>query len=701
MADIKQYTDQIKNAVYGEEVRDSIVGALNKVNDDNNSYQDIKNQITADKEHIDEQVETFGDMVSEAQATKTALDNAISSANTAKSQLTSATTTANTAKSNLTSATTTANTAKTNLETATTNANKAKSDAETAKTNLETATSNANTARSNLNTAIGNAETALSNLNTAISQAATSKGNLESTISDANTAKSQLQAVIDNAGTAKSELSTVISNATEINTTLSATVQTATELNASLISQNGQAVSNIAQLDSRLEDADEILTGVEDIKAYLGYTDEDIAGICVDYKNRTFKRLAGAYDKNAGDDFDTFPMFGGRRRCNVADDGTIVAYYGDDDYAEDGSMGQVMVYQPKFYYKVVPLEYDKNTASGIGYHLRKANYYVSSKPKTGFKLHPAFYDANGNAVDYILLSAYEGSMWDASAESYVNDSVDTSIAYAAGDLLCSVAGKKPISGLRAGMGTKANYEAMANNRGAGWHLNTIKAESANQLLMIVELGTMNTQTGIGQGVVSITDNSAYNCSSLTGSTSELGNSTGQASETINEIAGSETPYTAAGKVSVTYRGVENPWGNIWKHTNGINIWGDGTMCGGQPYVANDFTFNESKRDGNYEAAGFTIPNASGYINAMGWGGDENSDFDWLLMPSEIGGTSALPVGDYCYLTANLNGYKIALLGGRWYSGAYAGGFDWSCDSGVGYRVRNVGGRLLYVPTAEV
>ena len=65
MADIKQYTDQIKNAVYGEEVRDSIIGALEKVNDDNNSYQDIKDQITSDKEAIDRQVENFGDMVAD------------------------------------------------------------------------------------------------------------------------------------------------------------------------------------------------------------------------------------------------------------------------------------------------------------------------------------------------------------------------------------------------------------------------------------------------------------------------------------------------------------------------------------------------------------------------------------------------------------------------------------------------------------
>jgi hypothetical protein len=32
-------------------------------------------------------------------------------------------------------------------------------------------------------------------------------------------------------------------------------------------------------------------------------------------------------------------MYGGRMRCNVADDGTINAFYGDPTYADDGSNG--------------------------------------------------------------------------------------------------------------------------------------------------------------------------------------------------------------------------------------------------------------------------------------------------------------------------------------------------------------------------
>lgn len=698
MANIQPYINAIQNAVYGEEVRGSICNALTVVNDDNNSYAQIKQDILDAKAELEEEMDDFSDVLAEAKTVKTSLESDIASATSLESALESAISTGNTTKNNLVTATTNAETKKGEVNTAISNANTAISNANTAKTELNTTIDNATTAKTQLNTAISSAATAKTNLETAISTAGTSKSNLENAIASANSAKSDLQAVITSAGTAQSSLSSVLSQATAALSDLQSAITTSQGLKTDLINENATALSHIDQLDKRLENADEILTGVEDIKAYLGYVDEDIVGVQVDYQNKTFKRLAGAYGKNAGSDFDVFEMFGGRKRCNVANDGTINAYYGDDGYIEDGSNGQVMVYQPAFYYKVVPLKVDRNT-TGIGYHIRKANYYVSTRPKYGFKLHPAFYDGNGNEVDYILLSAYEGSMWDASEEKYINDSVDTSIAYAAGDLLCSVAGKKPISGLRNGMGTKANYEAMSNNRGAGWHLETIKATSANQLLMIIELGMMNTQTGIGQGVVSITDNSSYNCSSLTGSTGSLGNGTGSAASTVNEKGGVETTETASEEVSVTYRGMENPWGNIWKHIQGVNIWGDGTMAGGQPFVCDDLSsFNESSHSGHYEGAGFCLANADGYINAMGYG---NPDFDWLLMPSEIGGTSSLPVGDYLYRTTDLNGYRVALLGGVWVYGGGAGGFCWACDSGVGYRARFIGGRLLYVPTATV
>lgn len=691
MADIKQYTDQIAQAVYGEEVRSSIINALNKVNDDNNSYQDIKNEIVQAKDDVDEQVANFDAKVASAQSVTTALENATATANTAKSQLTSATSTANTAKTNLTNATSTANTAKSNLETATSNANTAKTNAETAKTNLDASIATANTAKSNLETAIGNANTAKSNLDTSTKTGQTAKTNLETAISNATTAKSQLETVISNADSIKSDLSSVIVSANTAKSNLDSSVATANGVYQSLQNENASASSNLEELRSENFNSQEILAGVADLRAYLGLTDDDILGLQVDYKNKTFTRIAGAVNLTAGADFDKFKMYGGRKRCNVSDDGTITAYYGDDNYAEDGSNGQVMVYQPKFYYLVCPVVYDP-IDTGIGYHLRKANYYVSEKARAGFRLHPAFYDANGNELDYILIGAYEGSIYDTSESAYLL--LDEQVMTVGEDKFCSIAGVKPASGLTQNL-TRPNIETMAQNRGSNWHLENSKIASMEQLLCMIEMGTMNFQTAIGQGVVSISDNSSYNCASLTGSTASLGNGTGRATETINEKGGVQTTETADGKTSVSYRGVENDWGNIWKFIIDPNIWGNGAMGGGEPFYCDDFNFAENKKTDNYKGAGFTVTNAGGYISAMGY----STACDWLFMASECLGNSSLPVGDYHWVTQNLNGYRIALLGGRWYYGGSAGGFCWSLADSVGNRYRSIGGRLVYVPTA--
>lgn len=691
MAAIKQYTDQIAQAVYGEEVRSSIINALNKVNDDNNSYQDIKNEIVQAKDDVDEQVANFDAKVASAQSATTALENATATANTAKSQLTSATSTANTAKTNLTNATNTANTAKSNLETATNNANTAKTNAETAKSNLDASITSANTAKSNLETAISNANTAKSNLDTSTKTGQTAKTNLETAINNATTAKSQLETVISNADTIKSDLSSVIVSANTAKSNLDSSVATANGVYQSLQNENASASSNLEELRSENFNSQEILAGVADLRAYLGLTDDDILGLQVDYKNKTFTRIAGAVNLTAGADFDKFKMYGGRKRCNVSDDGTITAYYGDDNYAEDGSNGQVMVYQPKFYYLVCPVVYDP-IDTGIGYHLRKANYYVSEKARAGFRLHPAFYDANGNELDYILIGAYEGSIYDTSASAYLL--LDEQVMTVGEDKFCSIAGVKPASGLTQNL-TRPNIETMAQNRGANWHLENSKIASMEQLLCMIEMGTMNFQTAIGQGVVSISDNSSYNCASLTGSTASLGNGTGRATETINEKGGVQTTETADGKTSVSYRGVENDWGNIWKFIIDPNIWGNGAMGGGEPFYCDDFNFAENKKTDNYKGAGFTVTNAGGYISAMGY----STACDWLFMASECLGNSSVPVGDYHWVTQNLNGYRIAPLGGRWNGGSYAGGFYWSLNNGVGGRRRYVGGRLVYVPTA--
>ena len=696
MANIQPYIDQILNAVYGEEVRSSIVNALEKVNDDNNSYADLKKEVIAAKDVVDKDVDAVQQKLNAASTALTNLQNATSAANTAKTNLQDATSTANTAKANLTSATSTANTAKSNVEAATNAAKTAISNANTAKANLEKVITSATTTQSNLQGVIDNANQIKGQLDSSNATAVTSKKNLDSAISDASVAKSQLQEVINSASSVKTSLSNVISTANTAKSNLDASVATANNVLQSLSAENASAASNIDELKSENFNSQEILSGVADIRAYFGITADDIVGIQVDYKNKTFKRLAGAANLTKGSDFDKFTMFGGRKRCNVADDGSIVAWYGDADYKEDGSMGQVMVYQPKFYYLVCPVEYDP-IDTGIGYHLRKANYYVSEKPRAGFRLHPAFYDASGNEIDYFLTSAYEGSIYDASASAYLLN--DEQVMNTGEDKFSSIAGARPASGSSQNL-TRPNIEAMAQNRGTNWHGDLIKQVSAEQMLMIIEMGMMNLQTAIAQGVVSLPwttgSDTTSSYAAATGSTASLGNGTGRAEKTTTYEGGVAKEYTVDGKTSVCWRGKENFWGNIWKFVYGINIWGNGKMGGGQPYICSDFSFAESKNSGNYEPAGFTVTNANGYISAMGY----STACDWLFIASECLGNSSLPVGDYTYIIVNLNGYRIARLGGRWDVGGDAGGFYWGLTYGVGHRARNLGGRLVYIPTRD-
>ena len=696
MANIQPYIDQILNAVYGEEVRSSIVNALEKVNDDNNSYADLKKEVIAAKDAVDKDVDAVQQKLNAASTALTNLQNATSAANTAKTNLQDATNTANTAESNLTNATSTANTAKSNVEAATNAAKTAISNANAAKTNLEKVITSATTTQSNLQGVIDNANQIKGQLDSSNATAVTSKKNLDSAISDASVAKSQLQEVINSASSVKTSLSNVISTANTAKSNLDASVATANNVLQSLSAENASAASNIDELKSENFNSQEILSGVADIRAYLGITADDIVGIQVDYKNKTFKRLAGAANLTKGSDFDKFTMFGGRKRCNVADDGSIVAWYGDADYKEDGSMGQVMVYQPKFYYLVCPVEYDP-IDTGIGYHLRKANYYVSEKPRAGFRLHPAFYDASGNEIDYFLTSAYEGSIYDASASAYLLN--DEQVMNTGEDKFSSIAGARPASGSSQNL-TRPNIEAMAQNRGTNWHGDLIKQVSAEQMLMLIEMGMMNLQTAIAQGIVSLPwttgSDTTSSYAAATGSTASLGNGTGRAEKTTTYEGGVAKEYTVDGKTSVCWRGKENFWGNLWKFVYGINIWGNGKMGGGQPYICSDFSFAESKNSGNYEPAGFTVTNANGYISAMGY----STACDWLFIASECLGNSSLPVGDYTYITVNLNGYRIAPLGGYWGSGGYAGGFYWYLYSGVGGRSRHIGGRLVYIPTRD-
>ena len=415
------------------------------------------------------------------------------------------------------------------------------------------------------------------------------------------------------------------------------------------------------------------------------YQAKDGLGLDIDYENKTANRTQESTDNT---NFNNYSMYK-RMRCNVSDDGTITAFYGDNNYREDGSNGQVMVYQPKFYYQRVPI----NTTNGhVGKVIRKESLIISPTKQSGFKLHPAFINENGDEIDYILLSAYEGCAYDVSDNRYLTE--DNSGIDFSQDKLSSIAGVKPISGEKNTLKIN-NAERLATNRGEGWHISTMQTYNVDQMLAIVEYGSLNIQSAFENGVSNLENSYNYNRANQTGSTSSLGNSTGAAASSTNTTHGITNNYGEAGKRSISYRGEENPYGNIWKFIGNININGDGNLNGGIPYICKNFNYNHNSITEDYESVGFCLPNNSDWISGMGYGNDK---YDWVFLPAEASSAnSATPVGDSIWTTSNLNGTNVVSIGGTWLFAQKNGLFYYACDKNMDNFAAPFSARLVYIP----
>lgn len=426
-------------------------------------------------------------------------------------------------------------------------------------------------------------------------------------------------------------------------------------------------------------DIQDLQKQIADLEAFIGYSDEDIFGVEVDFVNKKFTRLSGAVNRTPGAAFDSINAFGGRKRCNVADDGTVTAYYGDSGYTTTGKNAagtpvQVMVEQPKFYYKVVPMVLEKGVK---GMKIRKARYYVSDTLKPGFKVHPAFVE-NGNVNPYIYLAAFEGSLFDSSANAYILDNAQ--VADFAADKLSSIAGTKPAGGDTQNL-TRANTRLLARKRGSGWEQAYAATAAASQLLMLIEYASFNMQTAIGRGNTD-QGSSAANIQ-YTGATVSLGNASGAVTN-------------ANGIQIISYRGEENFWGNIWTWVDGMNEENPDPFESGQAgtlHVA-DHGFADNSKASPYKNTGIHPIQGSGYVSAFGY----SEEFDWLFIAVEYSGSDALPVGDYAW--NNNPGWMVAKLGGCCTNGSSAGAFCWSLYYAASNRGWTVGGRLVYVPSKK-
>ncbi len=332
------------------------------------------------------------------------------------------------------------------------------------------------------------------------------------------------------------------------------------------------------------------------------------------------------------------------KRCNLANDLSVNAFYGDAEYTDDGSNGEVMVQIPKFYYRT------KFYIDGNGHKIREWN--ISEFPLSGYKLHPAFIN-NGIEKDYFYISAYEG--------------------YNSGGTLKSIAGQQPTTDQ-----TIATFRTQAQQHGDGWGIQDFSSVSAIQLLYLIEYGDMFSQSVLSEGVTTL-ESGTGNHSQNTGHTASLGNLSGEV--TILE-ANLENGATGGDTHSFSYRGIENFYGNIWKFTDGILIKDDGYYLGVDIDNYNDAAMNYLRHN--------TSP-----ITTDGYSTDfENlDDMGFAFMPNAIGGSTTTYTTDH-FWAHNTGQSNIALFGTAWYYAALAGGFCWNLLNVASCVERIVGARLL-------
>ncbi len=194
------------------------------------------------------------------------------------------------------------------------------------------------------------------------------------------------------------------------------------------------------------------------------------------------------------------------------------------------------------------------------------------------------------------------------------------------------------------------------------------------MLFIIEYASFNAQDKIGLGVAGRSPGEGNNAD-ITGLTTHLGNTSGNVDNG-----------------SVSYRGEENFWGNIWEYIDGLNVYVDPATRKTDAYWAAE-DFSDDTGSAPYKHVGFNLaPNADGYISAFGW----SEECDFLFLPTEVLGDSDLPVGDRFYNTQT--GWRAARFGGFWGTPSYhIGAFCLSVTIASDYSNRTVGGRLVYVP----
>lgn len=397
------------------------------------------------------------------------------------------------------------------------------------------------------------------------------------------------------------------------------------------------------------------------------------AGSIVSAATLEWNSATDSYTRESSLNNNVSPVHEGMKRCLLLDDGTVNYYLDPNDSTlkEDGTSadlsgtdGQVMVEIPKFYFR---FEFEGN----------KRIWKVSDLPIAGYQLHPAFFK-NGKIVDYRYMGAYHACVYDDSADTYIAGlNLDENIGNVdlGNDKLASVSGIYPMVGLE-----RYEFRALAANRGAGWRQQDFWLISAVQMLYLVEYGDFNSQANLGDGNV----NGSYTGSSSNQNDSPqtvagASNGFGNASTDGSQPSAGSKPGTAY----MSYRGIENFYGNCWSLVDGVNI---SVGTSGTWYVNNDDTTFADNTATNYELIADSMP-SDGYVTDIV---NEAGAF----IPASTGGSSSTFLANSFY-DDNGNTNRVPRFGGHAGDGSRAGAFFWDMSNNSSADFRNLCGRLSF------
>lgn len=377
------------------------------------------------------------------------------------------------------------------------------------------------------------------------------------------------------------------------------------------------------------------------------------------------------------------PVQSGMRRCILDNNGGVIKYIYDSNESQSSVLNEsIMTEIPQHWYKL----YTMGT---------KFRMMLSAIPLPGYKEVPKFYIGTYEAMIERITSTL------GSARLVAN----TNVNFRGGDNTAEWDGTyRSLLGCPVTNLTRDQFRQAARKRGSGWEMYTYNAHKTLFWLFAVEYATLDSQKpfnaqkdangfaqgGLGPGPTQMTDWTNFNNANPLipcGYTNEFGNGSGEKAYVVKNASGG----THATLMANRYRGIENPFGHIWKYTDGANIQvttGDAGLSilwtTDDPSSFSDTSYTGYDKKGN-------ICRTNGYAKKMLLGEDGD------IVATEVGGSSSTYWCDYYYTYTSANRMQVVLVGGGAGNGSDAGLALVNTANAPSAANRYLGSRLCFFP----